>query len=310
MAKHRFGKPKARRLDQAKVAEFLKTIDFESEKITQEWRHLIAFGKYKNKRAVFKLATTQITAEKTRNEFNFNEAVHLVAENKRPNFTVPENYSSGHFGKLFYFVCQYFPGDPLALRESKDMSRVALRIAQIAKATFELNNLPITKDCAFATMKTKKRRLPLRERVLHSAEEWAAQVPRDLNPLLNVIRDTKEIRTCVGHGDWVVRQMYDMDGRIGVIDGEHAGMRGPRYLDVARFYVRLCSDNDAQGLADKYLAEYRKLVSSDDQAIFWQELKPILIQVYIGDLWGSKNNPTNLDRLEPLGKQILNDKII
>lgn len=309
--KNKFGKPKARRLDQMAVAEFLKSINFETDKISQEWRHLIAFGRYDSKPAVFKLATTQITGQKTQNEFNFNEAVHLSPVESRPNFTVPENYVSGYYGKLFYFICEFFEGLPLALRESKDMSRVSSRIAQIAMATFELNNLPIPADCAFAQPKKKpSNKYSSSQRLLHSASEWASQVPRDLTAYLDVIKKTGEIRTCVGHGDFVVRQMYDVGGKIGVIDGEHAGYRGPLYYDVAQFYIRLCSDNDAEELAREYLLEYKKLLSADDQKIFWTELKPLLIQRYIGDLWGAKNNPEKLDERRGFGERILYDKVL
>ncbi|PWU24106.1 hypothetical protein C5B42_00650 [Candidatus Cerribacteria bacterium 'Amazon FNV 2010 28 9'] len=98
--------------------------------------------------------------------------------------------------------------------------------------------------------------------------------------------------------------------KIGLIDGEHAGARGALYYDVAQMYVRLISDWNAWEVAREYLLLFQKLLSPTDQQTFWEELKPPLIQRYIGDLWGSRNNPANLDRLLPIKDMILQDKVV
>ena len=313
MTKRKYGKPKKRNLDQKEVKKFLVDLGFEVELIAQEWRHLHAFGKFKGKDAVFKLASTQTTSLKTQNEYHWNEAVHLVPKNKHLNFTVPENYSSGSFGKLFYFVAERFLGKPFLERNSDDLSRVIPKIPQIAKATHELENLPIPSDCEF--VKTKKsdrqKKIPVGHRLLRSATEWANQVPKDLDSLLEIIEKSKDnLRTSVGHGDFVIRQMYDVEGKIGIIDGEHAGPKGPLYYDVAQFYIRLRNDHDAKDIAQKYLMELKNLLPPSDKQNFWEELKPVLIQRYIGDLWGAAKKPKKLDKLASLGKEILEDRII
>lgn len=111
MARYQFGRPKKRNINQSKIAEFLRKINFETESIIQEWRHLLAFGKFQGKEAVFKLASTQATAPRTQNEFNWNEAVHLVSKKRHLSFAVPENYSSDYYGKLFYFIAERFTGE-------------------------------------------------------------------------------------------------------------------------------------------------------------------------------------------------------
>jgi hypothetical protein len=313
MTKRKYGKPKKRNLDQKKVKEFLVDLGFEIELIAQEWRHLHAFGKFKGKDAVFKLASTQATSSRTQNEYHWNEAVHLIPENKHPNFTVPENYSSGFFDKLFYFIAERFLGEPFLKRNSNDMNRVIPKIPQIAKATYELENLPIPSDCEFAKTKksSRQKKDPVGHGLLRSATEWANQVPRDLDSLLEVIEKFKDsLRTSVGHGDFVIRQMYYVKGRVGIIDGELAGFKGPLYYDVAQFYIRLRNDHDAKDIAQKYLMEFKNLLSLSDKQSFWEELKPVLIQRYIGDLWGAAKKPKKLDELAPLGKEILENRII
>ena len=204
-------------------------------------------------------------------------------------------------------------GKPFLERDSNNLSRVISKIPQIAKATYELENLPIPSGCKFA--KTKKsdrqKKVPAGHRLLRSATEWANQVPRGLDSLLEVIEKFKDsLRTSVGHGDFVIRQMYDVENKIGIIDGEHAGYKGPLYYDVAQFYIRLRNDNDAKNIAQKYLMEFKNLLPPPDKQNFWEELKPVLIQRYIGDLWGAAKKPKKLDELAPLGKEILEDRII
>jgi len=110
MADNKYGRPKKRNLDKRAVKKFLEGIGFEVEVVDQEWRHLHAFGKFNGKNAVFKLASTQTTSPRTQNEYHWNEAVHLVDEKERSNFTVPQNFSSGHYGKLYYFIAERFMG--------------------------------------------------------------------------------------------------------------------------------------------------------------------------------------------------------
>src|SRR5579872_151723 len=140
MPERKYGRPKRRNLDQQKVTNFLEGLGFEVESIHQEWRHLHAFGKFEGQDAVFKLSSTQATSPRTQNEYNFNQAVHLTPESAIPNITVPKNYASGRYGKLFYFIAQRFY-NPLIERDSTDTTNLAPRIAQIAQATFELGNL-------------------------------------------------------------------------------------------------------------------------------------------------------------------------
>lgn len=312
--KHKYGRPKRRIINQEKISQFLSCIGFDVESINQEWRNLHAFGKYQGKDAVFKLASTEVTSRKTHNEYYWNEAVHLIAEEKRPDLEVPINYSSGNYGKLFYFIAERFLGEPLVTRSSQDLSRVSPRIKQIAQVTKEIETLPIPANSNFAiSQQPEDHSTPPGHNVLAACIEWASQIPINLDTFLKVIEEAKNhMRTCVGHGDFVIRQMWDVRGKIGIIDGEHAGLQGPLYLDVAQFYIRLRNDQHTPELSRNYLLAFKKLLSFSNQGTFWEELKPILIERYIGDLWGAslKKDHDRLGELTPLGREILNNKII
>lgn len=310
MPKNKYGRPKKRIICQEEVEIFLNNLGFKAELINQEWRHLLAFGKYRNKDAVFKLASTQTTSSGTQNEYYWNEAVHVIPENKRNDFTVPQNYSSGYYGKLFYFISQRFLGKPLGESNSNDLKRAISRISQIARVAYEIKNLTIPQDCTFAKRKNNKV-ISAGHQLLQSATEWANHVPKDLSAFLEVIDKSKDVlRTSVGHGDFVVRQMFEIDGKIGIIDGEHAGLEGPLYYDVAQFYVRFRNDYGEKNNARQFLVEFGKLLPASDNQSFWDELKPVLIQRYIGDLWGASKNLQKMEELEPLGIEILENRIL
>ena len=292
------------------IAEFLKTLHFNTEKITQEWRHVTAFGKFEGKEAVFKLASTQSVSFYTQKEYLWNDIVHANPDSVRQHFTVPQNFSSGKFGTLFYFVAQKFPGTPLAKAMTPLQPTVKKFVTMIAQATREIQLLSIPNDSQFALHKKASTGLSAGEKLLQSSTEWASQVPVDLTPFLQVIEKAKlGIRSSPAHGDFVLRQMYDVEGKIGIIDGEHAGAKGSLYYDVAQFYLRTRVDHQALEFVHSYLSTFFNLLSKPDQDMFWDELKPVLIQRYIGDLWGAAKQLEKLKSLEPLGKEILEDKI-
>jgi hypothetical protein len=127
---------------------------------------------------------------------------------------VPKNYVHGEYGKLFYFIAEQF-NSPLLKGDFKSME-MGKKIPLIAQATREVETLWFPEDCEFVKSQTKKKRKPgQKSGLLKSAEEWARQVPLDLDKFLQVIEDAGELSTCLGHGDWVLRQMYDVDGKIG-----------------------------------------------------------------------------------------------
>ena len=62
-------------------------------------------------------------------------------------------------------------------------------------------------------------------------------------------------------------------------------------------------------IAQDYLKEFSNLLPKSDKQNFWEELKLVLTQRYIGDLWGATKNPKRLKKLEPLGDEILENRL-
>ncbi len=309
--KKRYPRPRKRTLDQAAVAEFLKTIDFQVKHMVQEWRHLTAFGMYQRRPAVFKLASTLKVARYTRNEWAWNDAVNAVPVLSRPHLLVPTNLAEGMFGRLFYLIAEFYPGEPLAQGHEVLSDRVAELLPLIAQVTREIELLPLPLDSQFGRRHTRRKNYQAGERLLSSAIEWAAQVPLNLDKYLQVIEQARpSTQTSPAHGDFVLRQMFVLDDKIGLIDGEHAGLKAPRHYDVAQLYIRLRHDFKAHALANQYLQLFKALLTPAEKTTFWEEIKPVLLQRYIGDLWGSAKNPAKLQELELVGQEILSDQIV
>lgn len=302
--KKKWPKPRARKIDQTKLRKYLNSINFEVESISQEWRHLIAFGKYKNSPSVFKLASTKKTSRYTRNEYYWNNVIAEYSRETELSFKVPTNYNSGEYQGLFYFICERFFGQTL------DKKRV-YPLNKIAKMAFEIITMP-KPTIEPPNKKSKKRKMPVGEKLLESATEWASQVPRNTDKYLKIISEAKDrLETSPAHGDFTVRAMFNLGSRkIGLIDGEHYGYNGPKYYDPAWFYLRTRLGQNDPKSAKEFLLKFRSLLSPSNQELFWEELKPVLAQRFIGHLWGAKNNNQELDKLEIVGKEILEDKII
>lgn len=312
MSKFRYGRPKVHRLDLVAIEKWLPSIGFIPEKLTQEWRHVVVFGAYEGKACVLKMASTQTTGRFTRNERNWNDAIHLTDPALRPHLTVPRVYAEGFYGKLYYFICDWYTQPPLARLSAFNKERAQHWLPIVARANREIEELKLPPDCDFVTKRITSRssKVSVEQKLVLASREWASLVPRGLSDLLGYLESIGSIKLSPAHGDFVLRQMHDLRDKIGLIDGEHAGPQGALHYDVAQMYVRLISDWNEWELAHDYLLLFRELLPKNEHAEFWQDLKPPLIQRYIGDLWGSKNNPANLERLWPLKEMILKDTVI
>lgn len=305
MAKRKYPKPRAKRLDKKKVRKFLDNLNFGADEIRQEWRHLLAFGKYKNKPSVFKLATTKKTSNYTRNEHYWNDVIKEYKSKKELSFQVPLNYESGQYENgLFYIICEYFPGESLDKADTWPLKK-------IAKMAYEIINMPEPSISRPDTHLNQKRQ-STGEKLLESSIEWSSQVKGGADKYLKIISDAKDkVKTAPAHGDFTIRQMFLLsNGKIGLIDGEHFGLKGPMYYDPAWFYLRLRIEQHSPNSAKKFLKEFKTLLPSKEQATFWTDLRPVLTQRFIGHLWGAKNNKNELDKLEAIGKEILQGQII
>lgn len=307
--RRKFGKHRGRGVNQAELETFLADLGFKAEQVKKHNLNILAWGSFDNQAAIFKLSTTQDNSPRVQNEFNWNDAIHQIPQEAHPSFRIPCNFQGGYYNQLFYFIAERFEGEPLS--QGDPITHIKQRLPLLAKTTFEIKNLSLPSGCEFVKAKASKNLRPIGHSLLAAAVEWSAQVPRNLGRFLRILEDNKDsLQTSPGHGGFELGHMFDASGRIGLIDGELAGLKGALYYDVAFFYIRVRNDFDAPEAARQYLTSFRELLTPADQHTFWEEIKPVMITRYLGDLWGADKNEQRLDKLEPLGKDILENKVL
>jgi len=255
------------------------------------------------------MATTIKTGKMTKNEFNWNELVGSKLNSKAP-FLVPQNIKHGFFQeKLFFFVSDYFGNKTLADKYPPKVKQLDKWIPKIAQAAFFISKIR-------CQPKDEQKVQSIGEYLITSASEWASQVSANVQPLLTIIRNSKQrIERRWAHGDFVPWHMYDLkNGKFGLVDAEHGGC-GLRYYDIAYFYVRVRQSLGKKELAKNFLMEFMDLLPKKDKLTFWGDLKPILAQRLMGDFWGAEiglksKRESELAKCEEFEKDLVEDKIL
>jgi hypothetical protein len=309
MKKNKFPRPKARKIPLYLIDDFLKKKGYKVTKIERPWRHVVAVIEKDNRRLFFKMATTVKTSKMTENEYNWNKLVGLQLNSKSP-FLVPQNIEQDFFQKrLFFFIGDYFGNQTLADKCPPRVKQLDKWILKITEAVHLISLI----DCQPSD---KQKAKSVGEYLIESASEWASQVNSNVQPLLKIIKNSKQqAKKCLAHGDFVPWHMYDLkNGKFGLVDAEHGGC-GLRYYDVAYFYVRVRQSLGEKELAKKFLLAFRNLLPDVDKRNFWNDLKPILCQRLMGDFWGAEigskqKREVELKKCEEFKKDLIEEKII
>ncbi|KPJ70886.1 hypothetical protein AMJ51_00690 [Microgenomates bacterium DG_75] len=307
--RRKFPRPKARKIPLDSVTDFLKKKGYKVVKIERLWRHVTAVVEKDSQQLFFKMATTIKTGKMTENEFNWNEKTGSQLSSKTP-FLVPKNIEKGFFQKkLFFFISDYFGNQTLANQYPPKTKQLNKWILKIARATYLINQI----DCQ---PKDEQKTKSVGGYLITSASEWASQVSFDVQPLLTIIKNSRQrIKKCWNHGDFVPWHMYVLkNGKFGLVDAEHGGC-GLRYYDAAYFYVRVRQSLGESDLAKKFLLSFRDLLTHDDKQNFLNDLRPILAQRLMGDFWGASIGPKaekerELEKCERFKKDLIENKII
>ncbi len=307
--KRKFPRPRARKIPLDTVTGFLEKKNYEAIKIERLWRHVTAIVKKDSQTLFFKMATTIKTGKMTKNEFEWNERVNSQLSPRAP-FKAPQNYEHGLFQKkLFFFISDYFGDQTLADKyppNSKQLGKWIPQIAQTAHLISQIKYKP----------KEKPKEITVGQYLITSASEWASQVEVNVQPILEVIKSTKQkVKKRWAHGDFVPWHMYELkESKFGLVDAEHGGY-GLQYYDVAYFYIRVRQSLGEEKMANEFLREFKKLLPKKEKNAFWQNLKPILAQRLMGDYWGASIGPKakrekELKKCERLKEDLIADKII
>jgi len=277
-----------------KVKKFLESKGYDILEIDQLWRHVT--GKLKKGKGLFffKMATTLGVAERTKNEFAWNEEFHKHVKNSEQSFTVPRNKEYGFYDDtLFYFISDYFEGDYLATKypqDKKDLEKWLERIAAAALCIQNLAEMNLPKD-----EDTKKKLSELgitKAQYMHkNASEWAKSFETDVSDLLKIVRGAEQsIQTATSHGDFIPWHMREIgNARFGLVDGEHAAGLGVKYYDAAYFYHRVYTSLEEPYIAKQFLKTLKTKLDNKEKNLLLEEIRPILALRCIGGFFDAEN---------------------
>lgn len=228
------------------------------KKLWSGGRHVLGVLEKDNEIFFLKLATTEGISAVTKNEYEWNEQFNKLVPRRLSNFWVPQNEECGLYkDKLFYLITDKFDGELLTKRPER------IQISIIFQ-----NLLPSVIEFSELIQKLKLTNLSdtenpdHREHFLEKTESWYNDVPENIiekyriSNLLKIVEDgISKLQKKPRHGDFTPWHLITLqEGKLGLIDGEHAMGSSVEYYDIGYFIQRVFSILQNPDLAKKILS--------------------------------------------------------
>jgi hypothetical protein len=292
-----------------KIKDFLRDNGFTNIQLEQQWRHITGSLEKDSIKQFFKMASSQGVAERTANEFQWNNLINKELNLKFP-VLVPRNYESGDYNGLFWFTCQFIDGKPLATasksNETAVLEKSLSKIASTAKLILEMEiKAKLSNDKKEPEEKKDPKKVFL-DRLKH----WMSQFDNDANGLYDFIEQNIDSgQQAPSHSDFVPWHIFITNNNdLYLIDGEHSKINGFKFYDVAYFYHRTYTKLKRTDIADSFLQEFNNIYNFDEKDK--QCFRLILAQRVIGGYMDAKNdNVTDIELQDELRDRILEDDL-
>lgn len=241
-------------LDLDEVRKFFQE-KYVIKNLRQEGRHVLGILEHNGKEVFLKLATTEGISQISKIEFNWNEQVYkYLKENYK--FSVPQNIDSGFYkDNLFYFIAKYLDGELLAKGPHPDEKFNELNTEDLIRI-IELSELIQTFNIDSLSDKDSQNYLDyFKEKTL----SWFTDIPENLrneyrlNELMELIETgSKTLEEKPRHGDFAPWHLMNLqNGKLALIDGEHAMKNGVEYYDICFLIERIFVVLENPNLAKK-----------------------------------------------------------
>lgn len=217
--------------------------------VIQAPRHVVGKLEKHGKKLFFKLATTEGISYLTQNEYVWNEQFNTLYPRKSSDFWVPHNVGSGWYEQnLFYLITDTFNGSPVKHIQKNQLTA----IIDFTECIQKLNITNLRKQSGFSFWEKTVawyEAIPVSVRKLFRIDQLYNLVEHSYKNLLRKPR----------HGDFAPWHIHILtNGKLGLIDGEHAMGNGVEYYDIAYFIQRVYSVLDNPNFAQKILSELKK----------------------------------------------------
>lgn len=233
---------KSRNLDLNEARKFFEQ-KYIVKKIWQAPRHVLGLLEKDGRKLFLKLSPTEGIGAVTQIERNWNNEFNKLVD-RSSKFWVPKNFENGFYKEnLFYLITDYFQGQPFAERPSVGLQTESYSsyISEIIDLSELIQGLKINKL-------SEKDEENYNEWFLEKTKSWYNEIPQEIieeykiYDLLKIVSNNYlDFQMKTRHGDFTPWHMIDVDGKIGLIDGEHAMKNGVEYYDIGYFIQRVFS---------------------------------------------------------------------
>lgn len=297
----------AQELNLDETKRFLQGRGFSNIKLEQQWRHITGSLEKNGTKQFFKMASSEGVAERTTNEFHWNNLINNALKLKLP-VSVPRNYESGDYNGLFWFTCEFVDGGSLATASKSNETAVLednlSKIASTAKLILEIN----TEDKLPNDKKEPDEKEDPKKVFLDRLKHWMSQFDNDANGLYEFIEQNIDYgQQAPSHSDFVPWHIFiTKNNELYLIDGEHSKINGFKFYDVAYFYHRTYTKLKRPDISDRFLQEFNSIYNFDEKDK--QCFRVILAQRVIGGYMDAKNDSvTSVELQDELKDRILED---
>lgn len=221
-------------------------------------RHILGTLEKDNKELFLKLATTEGISAVTRNEYNWNEQFNRLISRKALNFWVPQNRDCGIYNdKLFYIITDKCDGELLVKRPTR--IKTSINFQNFLPSVIEFSELIQRMNI---NQLSEEEDSDHQKWFLNKTKSWYIDIPEKIRRKYKVMDLLKIVENGVSklqenprHGDFTPWHLFKLrEGRLGLIDGEHARHNGVEYYDIGYFIQRVFSILQNPDLAKKILS--------------------------------------------------------
>lgn len=241
-------------LDLDRVRDFFNQ-NYDVRRLWQEKRHVGMWVAENGKEYFLKLSTTEGIGIRSQTEKVWNDEFNKHSTSD--NFLVPNNLEDGHYNGLYYLVMDRFNGSFVCDIEGKD-DLIDENINDIISFSEHIQSLPLDIPINDAIQNPD-----YKEWFRLKTKSWLDSIPKEvvqrysLAELWEVVDNgAKDLLEKPRHGDFTPWHMMILeDGKLGLIDGEHAHSHGVENYDICYFTQRVHSVLGMPDLAMKIFQE-------------------------------------------------------
>lgn len=289
------------------VSQYFSSLGYKDVKLNQVWRHVTGVAEKEGEKRFIKLATTKGVADRTQNEYAWNELVNSTLTSDL-SVHVPKVYEKGDYDGLFWFTSEYIDGHILSQPDGTRVKDLKENLPLIANITGQIMSIDTEERLPHDAEEID--RGVFTEKIFEKLDLWGERITRDVEDLYGFLQENvQSLQLAPSHGDFTPWHFMQSEKGLYLIDAEHAHILGVKYYDVAYFYHRVYTKLKEPEIAEDFLTEYLNMhpLDTEEERAF----VTILAQrVYGGYMDAELDGVTSFKLQDELRDRVLTGRIL